>query len=96
MLQDLIQRIAAKYQRNGEWIFTERQIPHCYDKTGAEINPNEVFIYRQPERIEERTEMVSEGPNPNYWCATAANAISPLHKLIAMAQLRPDGVWTGD
>lgn len=96
MLKDLIQRITAKYQRNGEWIFTERQIPHCYDKTGVAINPNEVFIHRQDVRFEERAEMVSEGPNTNYWFATAANAISPLHKLIAMAQLRPDGVWIGD
>ena len=96
MLQDLIQRITDKYQRNGEWIFTERQVSHYYDKTGAEINPNEVFIRRQTVRVEERTEMVSEGPNANYWCATAANAISPLYKLIAMAQLRPDGVWIGD
>lgn len=96
MLKDLIQRITAKYQRNGEWIFTERQIPHCYDKAGVEINPNEVFIHRQDVRFEERAEMVSEGPNTNYWFATAANAISPLHKLIAMAQLRPDGVWIGD
>ena len=96
MLQDLIQRITDKYQRNGEWIFTERQVPHYYDKTGAEINPNEAFLRRQTVRVEERTEMVSEGPNPNYWSATAANAISPLHKLIAMAQLRPDGVWIGD
>lgn len=96
MLQGLIKRIAVKYQKNGEWIFTERQVFHYYDKTGAEINPNEVFIHRQDVRFEERAEMVSEGPNTNYWFATAANAISPLHKLIAMAQLRPDGVWIGD
>ena len=27
---------------------------------------------------------------------TAANAIRPLYQLMAMAQLRPDGVWDGD
>ena len=82
MLQDLIQRITDKYQRNGEWIFTERQVSHYYDKTGAEINPNEVFIRRQTVRVEERTEMVSEGPNANYWCATAANAMLLLSTLL--------------
>ena len=28
--------------------------------------------------------------------SSAANAIKPLYQLIAMAQLRPDGVWDGD
>ena len=96
MLQDLIQRIEAKYKKNGEWIFTERLIPHSYDESGAEIDPNDILGFRRAVRTEETPEMVSEGPNSNYWCATAANAISPLYKLIAMAQLRPDGIWTGD
>ena len=39
---------------------------------------------------------ISEGPCDDYWEATAANAIRPLHQLIAMAKLRPDGVWDGD
>ena len=41
-------------------------------------------------------EDISEGPCDNYWEATAANAIQPLYQLIAMAKLRPDGVWDGD
>lgn len=31
-----------------------------------------------------------------YWLPTRENAIKPLHQLLAMAQLRPDGVWDGD
>ena len=45
---------------------------------------------------EDYTEDISEGPCDDYWEATAANAIRPLYQLIAMAKLRPDGVWDGD
>lgn len=31
-----------------------------------------------------------------YWMPTRENAIKPLHQLLAMAQMRPDGVWDGD
>lgn len=32
----------------------------------------------------------------DYWMNTAANALRPLYQLLAMAQLRPDGIWEGD
>ena len=31
-----------------------------------------------------------------YWWPTRANAIKPLYQLLAMARMRPDGVWDGD
>lgn len=31
-----------------------------------------------------------------YWLPTRANAIRPLYQLLALAKLRPDGVWKGD
>lgn len=34
--------------------------------------------------------------SPDYWAAVPGNAIKPLHQLIALARLRPDGVWKGD
>lgn len=40
--------------------------------------------------------LINEGPNDDYWIATAANAIKPLYQLLAFAELRPDGVWSGD
>lgn len=42
----------------------------------------------------EQDVLVSEGDTKNYWDATAANALKPLHQLIALSQLRPDGVWS--
>lgn len=31
-----------------------------------------------------------------YWMPTKANAIRPLYQLLALAKIRPDGVWDGD
>ena len=31
-----------------------------------------------------------------YWMPTRENAIRPLYQLLAMAQMRPDGVWESD
>lgn len=51
------------------------------------------YVDERYERHED-TEMVSEGSTGDYWQATAANAIRPLHQLIALSQMRPDGVWS--
>ena len=32
----------------------------------------------------------------DYWLPTRTNAIRPLYQLLALAQMRPDGVWEGD
>ena len=42
----------------------------------------------------ESTVLVSEGDTGDYWKDTAANAIRPLYQLIALSQMRPDGVWS--
>lgn len=39
---------------------------------------------------------ISEGDTSDYWMDTAANAIRPLHQLIALAKMRPDCIWDGD
>ena len=31
-----------------------------------------------------------------YWMPTRSNAIKPLYQLLAMAMMRPDGIWEGD
>ncbi len=31
-----------------------------------------------------------------YWCPSKENAIRPLYQLLALAELRPDGIWDGD
>ena len=48
-------------------------------------------------KLETTTIIVDEGSDGgSYWACTAANAIRPLHQLIAMSKMRPDGVWTED
>lgn len=98
MLQDMIRRITEKYQKDGEWIITERTKTRYIDAdTGGEIDLfKDVIEGKRDYRKEEYTVQISEAPNTDYWEATAGNAIKPLHYLIAMAQLRPDGIWEGD
>ena len=99
MLKDMIERIEAKYCPDGQWIVTERERARYYDENGAEIDDHEALtkvLHGECVKKQDYTYNVSEGPNADYWEATAGNAISPLHKLIAMAQIRPDGVWEGD
>lgn len=44
---------------------------------------------------QERREHESRGAG-GYWLPTRENAIKPLHQLLAMARMRPDGMWDGD
>ena len=99
MLKDMIVRIEERYKKNGEWISTKREKKRYYDEFGVEISHSDAFskalhdevVYSDSYEVE-----VNEGPDTDYWEPTAANAISPLYKLIALAQIRPDGVWDGD
>lgn len=45
--------------------------------------------------VEERKEYEEQGAK-GYWLPTRKNAIRPLYQLLAMAKMRPDGVWDGD
>lgn len=97
MLEDMIRRITEKYQKDGEWIETERTKARWYDENGNEVeDPFHMILQGKNVTKEEYTVMVSEGDTDEYWEATAVNAIKPLHQLIAMAKMRPDGVWDGD
>jgi len=97
MLRDMIDRIIAAYTKDGVWIVTEREKTRYVDENGREIeDPIKAILSDIPYTKYEYKINVSEGPDPNYWEPTAGNAIRPLHQLIAMAQLRPDGVWDGD
>ena len=97
MLEDMIQRIETRYCKDGKWISTERKKRRYFYPNGEEVKDIlDAILRNRPYREEEYTVTVNEGPNSDYWEATAANAISPLNKLLAMARLRPDGVWSGD
>lgn len=65
-----------------------------YGKTGAEsIRMLQDMICR----IEPMPDEKCDDPDcKGYWKPTAKNAIKPLYQLIAMAKMRPDGIWDGD
>lgn len=45
---------------------------------------------------EEEVNQCLEQGISGYWMPTRENAIRPLYQLLAMAQMRPDGVWESD
>lgn len=45
---------------------------------------------------EEEIRKFKDNGASGYWLPTRANAIRPLYQLLALAKLRPDGVWKGD
>ena len=77
---------------------TEYGIRGIYGKTGAQSIPMlRDMILRIENKYKVNGEWVeNEGPKEYYWDDTAGNAIKPLYQLIAMAQMRPDGIWDGD
>lgn len=97
MLKDLAMRITEKYSKNGEWITTKRtETRYLNPETGNEIELMDAIRNDIPYTKEEYEVEVNEGPNEDYWEPTAANAVRPLFYLIAIAQMRPDGIWDGD
>lgn len=84
-----------------EYAFGKDGIRSIYGLSGAESIPVlkkaiaglESTDEELPE--EEMQKYIEQGVT-GYWVATRENAIRPLYQLLAMAQMRPDGVWEGD
>lgn len=84
-----------------DYAFGEKGIRSIYGLSGAESIPVlkkaiaglESTNEELPE--EEMQKYIEQGVT-GYWVATRENAIRPLYQLLAMAQMRPDGVWEGD
>lgn len=64
----------------------EKGLRSLYGMTGAE----------SLEVISKAAEQLSDDVDDNYWEPTEGNAKRALHGLLALARLRPDGVWNGD
>ena len=62
-------------------------------RDGLSDEETEKYLTERWEKHEGR-ELVSEGDTRDYWKPTAANAIRPLYQLIALSQMRPDGIWS--
>ena len=61
-------------------------IREIYGKTGAESIP----------MLKEAISLLGDDVDDDYWKPTEGNAKQALMQLLALAQMRPDGVWNGD
>ena len=46
--------------------------------------------------LEKAISALGDETDDDYWTATEGNAKRPLLQLLAMAKMRPDGIWNGD
>lgn len=67
-------------------VLGENGIRAIYGLTGAESIPV----------LQKAIASLGDDATPDYWEATEGNAKRPLCQLLAMAKMRPDGVWDGD
>lgn len=84
-----------------EYAFGEKGIRSIYGLSGAESIPvlkkaiSGLESTDDDLSYEEQKDFVEYGAS-GYWLPTKENALKPLYQLLAMAQMRPDGVWEGD
>lgn len=86
MIKDMIDRLESKYKdENGEWKIARRKRCVVYDEDGNRTKMDVYEAYRANIKYTIKTEEynISEGDTSYYWEDTAANAIRPLHQLIA-------------
>lgn len=97
VLEEMISVLMNNYQNDGVWMKSKRSKKIYLDEYGNEIDYLAIITGKQKSYREEIVEYeVDEGDTENYWTPTAANAIRPLHKLIALAKMRPDCIWDRD
>ncbi len=83
--------ITYNYSKFYYEVAPEKGIRSIYGMTGAESIP---VLQNMIDQITKKCPNAET--SKNYWNATPGNAIKLLHQLIAMAKMRPDGVWDGD
>lgn len=67
-------------------VFGENGIRSIYGLTGAESIPV----------LQKAIKVLHDDVSNDYWLPTEGNAKRALTQLLAMARMRPDGVWDGD
>ena len=67
-------------------VFGEKGIRTIYDMSAVDSIP----------LLEKAISQLGDDVHDNYWESTEGNAKRSLHGLLALAKLRPDGVWQGD
>lgn len=93
--------ITYNYARWYYKAFGDEGIWTIYDMSGADSIPvieNAIkFLENLEENLtDEEIKNFKKNDVNGYWIPTKENAIKPLYQLIAMARLRPDGIWKGN
>lgn len=102
VLEGMIKAIRDKYHDGSDWITTDREKAYWTDDAdGQEADIGDLLdtiAGRDNREYTRHTCTVKryEGATDRYWDPTAANAERPLHKLIALARMRPDCIFDGD
>lgn len=78
--------ITYNYADQFKKVLGEKGIRRLYNMTGAES-----LIL-----LKEAVIKLSNDIDPDYWKSTEGNAKRALLQLIALATMRPDGIWDGD
>lgn len=78
--------VTYNYAKHLREVLGERGLRSIYGLSGAESIP----------LLEAAISRLGDDATDDYWEATEGNAKRALHGLLALARLRPDGVWKGD
>jgi hypothetical protein len=78
--------VTYNYSKHFYKVLGEKGIRSIYGITGAESIPI----------LNEAINKLKDNVDGDYWKATEGNAKEALFQLVAMATMRPDGVWNGD
>lgn len=73
---------ASHYYR----VFGQKGIRTLYGKSGAETTS----------LLKTAIDQLGDDVDDDYWKPTEGNAKAALFQLLALAQMRPDGIWEGD
>lgn len=78
--------VTYNYGQHFYRVMGEKGVRTIYGMTGAESLPV----------LQSAAAALSDDVDPDYWKPTEGNAKRALLQLVALAQMRPDGVWDGD
>ncbi len=78
--------VTYNYGKHFQTVLGEKGIRTIYGMTGADSIPV----------LEKAASQLSDDVHEDYWKPTEGNAKSAVMQLVALAKMRPDGVWDGD
>jgi hypothetical protein len=78
--------ITYNYARHYSRVFGEKGLRTIYGMTGAESIPV----------LKAAIDRLGDDVDQDYWKPTEGNAKAALLQCLALAEMRPDGIWNGD